>query len=262
MSRKLSTTLSARLIFRRWQSTDASNSLPLLKHTPEASVFRKNLPKRPGLAAYKQGMTTFFKSDGTRVPATVLFADRPQVTDVRTLEKHGYTAVQVGIGSKKVRNVTKPELGHFIKAGVPVKRDVVELRISPRAELPQVGADLSVSIFKVGSYVDVKAICKGKGFAGPMKRHGFSGSPASHGVSLTHRSHGSIGQSTTPGRVLPGKRMAGHMGGHNVTVTNLQVLQVLPEHDIVVVQGHVPGPKKGVVRIRDSIRPPKHPKEL
>src|SRR6185295_1339489 len=166
---------------------------------------------RSGLIARKVGMTRVFDADGAHVPVTVLALDNCQVVGVRTAEKDGYTAVQLGIGAAKVKNVSKPMRGHFAKAKVEPKRKLIEFRVSPDA-LIEVGAELSATHFVPGQFVDVTGTSIGKGFAGVMKRHNFRGLRASHGVSISHRSHGSTGHRQDPGRVFKGKKMAGHLG--------------------------------------------------
>ncbi len=217
------------------------------------------MAQRTGLIARKLGMTRVFGVDGSHIPVTVLHVDSCEVVAVRTREKDGYTAVQLGAGRRKAKNVTKPMRGHFAKAGVEPKAKLAEFRVSEDALLP-VGARLHVGHFVAGQYVDVTGITKGRGFAGPIKRWGFGGLRASHGVSLAHRSHGSTGQRQDPGKVFKGKKMAGHYGHERVTVQNLEVFGVDPERGLILVKGAVPGPNGGWVLVRDAVKR-KLPKE-
>jgi large subunit ribosomal protein L3 len=173
----------------------------------------------------------------------------------RTAEKDGYTALQLGIGEIKVKNVTKPMRGHFAKAGVEPKRKLAEFRVDAGG-LVDVGAELSVEHFLPGQKVDVTGVSIGKGFAGAMKRHNFGGLRATHGVSISHRSHGSTGNRQDPGRVFKGKKMAGHMGDRQVTVLNLEVVQTDADRGLILVKGAVPGAKGGYVLIRDAVKRP------
>jgi large subunit ribosomal protein L3 len=206
---------------------------------------------RTGLIAEKVGMTRVFDAEGAHVPVTVLKMDGCQVVAVRTAEKDGYTAVQLGLGKAKVKNVTKPMRGHFAKAKVEPKRRLVEFRVSAEALL-DVGAELSATHFLPGQYVDVTANSIGKGFAGVMKRHNFGGLRATHGVSVSHRSHGSTGNRQDPGRTFPGKLMAGHMGAARVTTQNLKIVSVDAERGLILVQGSVPGAAGGYVLVADA----------
>jgi large subunit ribosomal protein L3 len=206
---------------------------------------------RTGLIAEKVGMTRVFDAEGAHVPVTVLKMDGCQVVAVRTAEKDGYTAVQLGLGKAKVKNVTKPMRGHFAKAKVEPKRRLVEFRVSADALL-DVGAELSAAHFLPGQYVDVTANSIGKGFAGVMKRHNFGGLRATHGVSVSHRSHGSTGNRQDPGRTFPGKLMAGHMGAARVTTQNLKIVSVDAERGLILVQGSVPGAAGGYVLVADA----------
>ena len=195
---------------------------------------------RSGMIAQKVGMTRVFTDEGTHVPVTVLKVDGCQVVSVRTQDKDGYTAVQLGEGVRKPKHTTKPMRGHFAKAGVEPKRKLVEFRVTEDALL-DVGAELSVEHFVAGQKVDVTGTSIGKGFAGAMKRHNFSGLRASHGVSLSHRSHGSTGNNQDPGRVWKGKKMAGHMGDVRVTTQNLVIVSTDAERGLILVRGAVPG---------------------
>jgi len=210
---------------------------------------------RTGLIAQKLGMTRVFTDEGHHVPVTVLKVDSCQVTAARTAETDGYSAVQVGWGNAKVKNVTKPMRGHFAKAKVEPKRKLAEFRVSDDALIP-VGSEVGAAHFVAGQYVDVTGTSIGKGFAGAMKRHNFSGLRASHGVSVSHRSHGSTGQCQDPGKVFKGKRMAGQMGAHRVTTQNLEVVSTDAERGLVLIRGAVPGATGGFVLIRDAVRKP------
>lgn len=211
---------------------------------------------RTGLIAQKLGMSRIFLPDGTHVPVTVLQVDQCQVVAQRTAEKDGYTAVQVGVGTAKVKKVTKPMRGHFAKAEVEPKRVTGEFRVNADG-LIDVGAELSVEHFVAGQFIDVTGSSQGKGFAGGMKRHNFGGLRATHGVSVSHRSHGSTGNRQDPGKVFKGKKMAGHMGDRRVTVHNLTVVSTDVERGLIFVKGAVPGAKSGYVRIRDAVRKPR-----
>ncbi len=208
---------------------------------------------RTGMIARKMGMTRLFGVDGSHIPVTVLKVDDCEVVAVRTAEKDGYTAVQLGAGKAKPKNVTKPMRGHFAKAKVEPKVELAEFRVAADALLG-VGEKLHVGHFVAGQFVDVAGLSIGKGFAGSMKRHNFSGLRATHGVSVSHRSHGSTGQRQDPGRVFKGKKMAGHMGHRNVTVQNLEVFGVDPERGLIVIRGGVPGAKGSWLRITDAIK--------
>jgi len=206
---------------------------------------------RTGLIAEKVGMTRIFDAEGAHVPVTVLKVDSCQVVQVRTAERDGYTAVQLGVGKAKVKNVTKPMRGHFAKAKVEPKRKLVEFRVSADA-LVEVGAELSAAHFLSGQFVDVTGTSIGKGFAGVMKRHNFRGLRASHGVSVSHRSHGSTGNRQDPGRTFPGKKMAGHLGDVRVTTQNLKIVSVDAERGLIMVKGAVPGADGGYVLVSDA----------
>ena len=212
---------------------------------------------RTGLIAKKLGMTRLFKEDGTHVPVTVLQLDDLQVVDVRTTERDGYTAVQLGAGKAKVKNVSKPNRGHFAKAKVEPKKKLAEFRVADDAVL-EVGASLSAAHFVAGQKVDVTGTSKGKGFAGAMKRWNFAGLEASHGVSISHRSHGSTGNRQDPGKVFKNKKMAGHLGSERITTLNLEVAAVDAEKNLLMIRGSVPGGKNEVVLIRDAIKKARH----
>lgn len=205
---------------------------------------------RTGLIAQKLGMTRRF-SEGRSIPVTVLKIDDCQVVAQRTTDKDGYNALQLGIGSVKVKNLTKALRGHFAKAKVEPKMKLAEFRVSDDA-LVDIGAQLSAAHFVPGQYVDVAGTSIGKGFAGAMKRHGFAGLGASHGVSISHRSHGSTGQCQFPGKVFKGKKMAGQMGNRMVSTQNLVIVETDPTRGLILVRGAVPGSKGAYVAIRDA----------
>ncbi|MBT6415607.1 50S ribosomal protein L3 [Candidatus Puniceispirillum sp.] len=208
---------------------------------------------RSGIIARKLGMTRVFNEAGHHVPVTVLKMDDVQVVSVRNKEVDGYTAVQLGAGMAKAKNVSKPMRGHFAKANVLPKSKLVEFRVSDDAVL-DVGATLVPSHFVAGQKVDVAGTTQGKGFAGAMKRHNFAGLRASHGVSVSHRSHGSTGQCQDPGKVFKGKKMAGHMGAVRKTTQNIEVVAVDDEEGVLLLCGAVPGPKNGWVLISDAVK--------
>jgi large subunit ribosomal protein L3 len=202
-------------------------------------------------------MTRIFDSEGRQVPVTVLKVDNCQVVAVRTQEKDGYTALQLGVGKAKPKNVGKAQRGHFAKAKVEPKMKSLEFRVSPD-NVVDVGAEFSVEHFVPGQYVDVTGTSVGKGFAGGMKRWNFGGLRATHGVSVSHRSHGSTGQRQDPGKVFKGKKMAGHLGAERVTTQNLKVVAVDVEDNLILVQGSVPGADGGWIRIEDAVKMPAH----
>ncbi len=206
---------------------------------------------RTGLIAEKVGMTRVFDDAGAHVPVTVLKVDNCQVVAQRTAERDGYTAVQLGIGKAKVKNVSKPMRGHFAKAKVEPKRKLAEFRVSADA-LIEVGAELTAAHFLPGQFVDVIANSIGKGFAGVMKRYNFGGLRASHGVSVSHRSPGSTGQRQDPGRTFKGKKMAGHMGDVRVTTQNLKIVSVDADRGLIMIRGAVPGADGGYVLVQDA----------
>jgi large subunit ribosomal protein L3 len=206
---------------------------------------------RTGLIAKKLGMSRVFTADGNHVPVTVLEIDQLQVVAVRTDEKDGYTAVQLGTGKAKVKNVTQPMRGHFAKAKIEPKKKLVEFRVSPDA-LIEVGAEITAAHFVAGQFVDVVGTTKGKGFQGVIKRHHFGGLRATHGVSVSHRSHGSTGQRQDPGKVFRGKKMAGHLGDVRVTTQNLKVVSSDAERGLIMIEGAVPGADGGWVLIKDA----------
>ncbi|MBK1696545.1 50S ribosomal protein L3 [Rhodovibrio salinarum] len=208
---------------------------------------------RTGVLAKKVGMTRVFTEAGRHVPVTVLQVDNCQVTAVRTQDKDGYTAVQLGAGKAKAKNVSKAQRGHFGKAKVPPKQKLGEFRVSEDALL-QPGQELSATHFVPGQYVDASGITIGRGFAGVMKRHNFAGLRATHGVSAVHRSQGSTGQMQDPGKVFKGKKMHGHMGQRKVTTQSLQVVSVDGERNLILVRGNIPGADGSWVRVADAIK--------
>jgi large subunit ribosomal protein L3 len=198
-------------------------------------------------------MSAVFQEDGTQVPVTVLKVDDCQVVSQRTQEKDCYTALQLGVGTAKVKNVSKQMRGHFAKAKVEPKRKLVEFVVSDDS-LVDVGASITADHFEAGQYVDIVGTSKGKGFAGVMRRGNFGGLRASHGVSISHRSHGSTGQHQDPGRVFKGKKMAGHMGDRRVTKQNLQVVSTDAAAGLIFVKGAVPGAKGGYLLVKDEVK--------
>ncbi|MBU2533266.1 MAG: 50S ribosomal protein L3 [Alphaproteobacteria bacterium] len=212
---------------------------------------------RSGLVAQKIGMSRIFTDDGEHIPVTVLKVDNCQVVAQLTEEKNGYTAVCLGVGSRRRSRVSKAEQQKFAVANVEPKRKLVEFRVTPD-NLIDVGAELTADHFVPGQHVDVTGTSQGKGFQGAMKRWNFSGLRASHGVSLSHRSHGSTGQNQDPGKVFKGKKMAGHMGSERVTTQNLIVVQTDVERGLVMIKGAVPGSKGGWVLIRDAVKRERH----
>lgn len=208
---------------------------------------------RTGVIAKKIGMTRVFAADGAHVPVTVLALEGCQVVAQRTEEKDGYTAVQLGAGTRKAKNVAKPQRGHFAKASVEPKAKLKEFRVSPE-NLVEVGAEIAADHFVSGQKVDVAAITIGHGFTGAMKRWNFGGLRATHGVSLSHRSHGSTGQRQDPGKVFKGKKMAGHYGTERVTVQNLEILRTDVERGLILVKGATPGAEGTWVEVRDAVK--------
>ncbi|CAM0146429.1 unnamed protein product [Urochloa decumbens] len=208
--------------------------------------------RRTGVIGVKCGMSAMWDKWGAKVPITVLWIDDNIVTQVKTTEKEGFFALQLGAGQKKEKHLTKPEVGHFRAQGVPLKRKLREFPVTEDALLP-VGTTITVRHFVPGQFVDVTGITKGKGFAGVMKRHGFKGMPASHGASLSHRSGGSTGQRDAPGRVFKNRKMPGRMGGVQRTVKNVWVYQIDPARNLLYLKGQVPGPQGSFVFVKDSI---------
>lgn len=207
-----------------------------------------------GLVGKKCGMTRIFTEDGVSIPVTVIEVNANRVAQVKTVDTDGYTAIQVTQGSRKAKHLTKPEAGHFAKAGVEAGHGLREFRLEEGQDVPEVGAELTVSLFEAGQMIDVTGTSKGKGFAGAVKRHNFSTQDATHGNSLSHRAPGSIGQNQTPGRVFKGKRMAGQLGNERVTVQSLEVVRVDAERNLLLVKGAVPGATGGSVIVRPAVK--------
>jgi large subunit ribosomal protein L3 len=208
---------------------------------------------RTGVIAKKVGMTRLFQDDGRHVPVTVLSLDDVQVVARREESRDGYTAVQLGAGSAKAKNLSKPQRGHFGKAEVAPKARLAEFRVDADGLL-DVGAELSADHFIAGQFVDVQGVTQGKGFAGAMKRWGFRGLRATHGVSVSHRSHGSTGQRQDPGKVFKNKKMAGHMGARNRTQQNLEIVRTDAERGLLFVKGSVPGHKGSWLIVKDAVK--------
>jgi large subunit ribosomal protein L3 len=210
---------------------------------------------RSGLLAQKVGMTRIFTEAGEHVPVTVLKLENCQVVAHRTQEANGYTALQLGSGTRKVKNVTRAQRGHFAKAQVEPKAKLVEFRVSPD-NLIEVGAELTAGHFVAGQFVDITGTSIGKGFAGAMKRWNFGGLRATHGVSISHRSHGSTGNRQDPGKTFAGKKMAGHYGNERITTQNLRVVRTDVERGLILIHGAIPGAKGGWVMVRDAVKKP------
>lgn len=208
---------------------------------------------RTGLIAQKEGMTRVFDDQGRHIPVTVLRVDNCQVVAVRSEEKDGYVALQLGAGVAKVKNVSKSMRGHYAKNKVEPKKKLVEFRVD-QAGLVEVGAEIGANHFIVGQFVDVQGKTIGKGYAGGMKRWGFGGLRASHGVSVSHRSIGSTGCAQDPGRVWKNKKMPGQFGNETVTTQNLKVVGIYPEEGLILVKGAVPGHDQGWVVIKDAVK--------
>ena len=207
---------------------------------------------KKAILATKVGMTQIFNEDGVLTPVTVLQAGPCVVTQVKTVENDGYSAVQVGFVDKKEKLVNKPMKGHYDKAGVSYKRFLKEFRFE-NAEEYSVADEIKADIFAAGDHVDASAIAKGKGFQGAIKRHGQHRGPMAHG-SKFHRHQGSNGSATTPGRVFKGKGMPGQMGGKKITTQNLEVVKVDAENNLILVKGAVPGPKKALVTLKETVK--------
>jgi len=214
---------------------------------------------RTGLIAKKLGMSSVYNEFGGQEAVTVLAVENCQVVAAKTKEKHGYAAVQLGVGQAKVKNVSKAMRGHYAKAKVEPKRKLVEFRVDENALL-EPGAELVPSHFVPGQYVDVSGWSIGKGFQGVMKRWNFAGLEASHGVSVSHRSHGSTGQRQDPGKVFKGKKMAGHMGTTRTTTQNLEIVGADDTQGLLLIKGAVPGAKNAYVLITDAVKKGSHPK--
>ena len=211
---------------------------------------------KEGLIGRKRGMTQVFGPDGNRIPVTVIEAGPCTVVGIRTKESHGYDALQLGFETAKKKDVTKPMAGHYRKAGVAAPMRVLrETRLQKTESVAayEVGQSLTVDLFSPGELVDVVGVTKGKGFQGGVKRHGWAGGDATHG-SMFHRAPGSIGASSDPSRVWPGHQLPGRMGGERATVLNLPVVRVLPEQNLILLRGAVPGPVSGLVVVRKSVK--------
>ena len=208
---------------------------------------------KKAIVGEKLGMTQVWDDANNVVPVTVLRVTPARVVQLRTPERDGYSALQVTYGNRDARKLTKPMAGQYAAAGVDPGVSLLELRIDDVGEY-QVGQELAADLFEAGERVDVTAVSKGKGFAGVMKRHGFAGAPASHGAHRVHRKPGAVGQCATPARVFKGMRMAGRMGADQVTTLNLEVVSADTERGVVLVKGAVPGPRGGVVIIRNAVK--------
>lgn len=208
---------------------------------------------RSGVIAQKLGMTRVYTDEGVNTPVTVLRLENCQVVAQRTADKHGYDAVQLGVGYAKPKNVSKAMRGHFAAASVEPKRRLAEFRVSADNML-DVGAELLATHFVAGQKVDVTGTTQGKGFQGVMKRHNFGGGRASHGNSVSHRAHGSTGMCQDPGKVFKGKKMAGHMGATRVTTQNIEIVSTDEERGLILVKGAVPGSKGAWILVRDAVK--------
>lgn len=206
-----------------------------------------------GIVGRKVGMTRIFSDDGVSTPVTVIEVEPNRVSQIKTVETDGYTAVQVITGTRRASRVTKPMAGHYRKAGVEAGRGAWEFRVDSLGDL-ELGSEIKVDLFEQGQIVDVSGVTKGKGFQGGVKRHNFTMQDATHGNSVSHRANGSIGQNQTPGRVFKGKKMSGHMGAENQTTQNLQVVRVDVERNLMLIRGAVPGAKTGDVIIRPAVK--------
>ncbi|MGL4667564.1 MAG: 50S ribosomal protein L3 [Saezia sp.] len=213
------------------------------------------MTKSLGLLGRKVGMMRVFTDDGSSIPVTVLDVSSNRVTQVKTIERDGYSAVQVAFGERKASRVSKPAAGHYAKAGVEAAERMREFRVAEDvASTYELGAKVPVTLFEAGQKVDVQGVSIGKGFAGVIKRHHFSSQRASHGNSLSHRAAGSTGMAQDPGRVFPGKRMAGHLGCDTVTIQNLDVVRIDEERGLIMVRGAIPGSKNGHVVICPAVK--------
>ncbi|MBZ9558979.1 MULTISPECIES: 50S ribosomal protein L3 [Modicisalibacter] len=207
-----------------------------------------------GLVGKKSGMTRIFVEDGTSVPVTVIEVEPNRVTRVKSVESDGYSAVQVTTGSRKAKHLTKATAGQYAKAGIEAGRKLMEFRLNEGDEAPEVGGELSVSLFEAGQKVDVTGTSKGKGYQGAVKRWNFRTQDNSHGNSLSHRAPGSIGQCQTPGRVFKGKKMAGQLGNERVTVQSLEIVRVDAERNLLLIKGAVPGAPGSDVIVRRAVK--------
>ena len=213
------------------------------------------MSKRTGLIGTKIGNSSFYDDSGKSLQVTILKVDECIVSDIKTIEKHGYSSLQlVSInGKKEIKKLKKPQQKMFADLKINPKKVIKEFRVD-KDNLLDIGSTLNVSHFKTDQFVDVTSVSIGKGFAGAMKRHNFGGLRASHGVSISHRSHGSTGQNQDPGKVFKGKKMAGHMGATKVTIQNLKVVEVDAENCLLIIKGSVPGKKNSTIIVKDSIK--------
>ena len=211
--------------------------------------------KRSGLIGTKLGNSSYFDVSGKTLPVTILKISDCIVSGVKTIEKNGYSSVQLASidGKKDIKKLKKPQQKLFANLKINPKKVVKEFRVDQKNIL-EIGSNLNVSHFKQHQFVDVTSTSIGKGFAGAMKRHNFGGLRASHGVSVSHRSHGSTGQNQDPGKVFKGKKMAGHMGATQVTIQNLKVIEVDEENSLLIIKGSVPGKKNSIIFIKDAIK--------
>ncbi|QIT56409.1 50S ribosomal protein L3 [Aquisalimonas sp. 2447] len=208
-----------------------------------------------GIVGRKRGMTRIFTESGAAVPVTVIEATPNRVTQLKTQDVDGYSAVQVTTGTRRPNRVTKPEAGHFAKAGVDAGRGLWEFRLGDGEEPAfEVGGEIKVDLFEAGQHVDVRGVSKGKGFQGGVKRHNFATQDATHGNSKSHRAPGSIGQNQSPGRVFKGKKMAGQMGNKSATQPNLEIVRVDAERNLLLVKGAVPGPTGADVIVQPTVK--------
>lgn len=231
------------------------SSSPEPRHGTKLAMERRRLVLRTGIVGRKVGMSALYNEEtGERTAVTIVEFNGAEVTNVRTPKDSGFYGVEVGVGSKSPYSTPKQALGHFARAGVNPKANVKLFIVKDKTGLLPLGTKLGADFFKVGQFVDVKGVSRGKGFQGVMKRHGFGGMRASHGTSLTHRHGGSYGQNQTPGRVLPGKKMPGRMGGKNATEQNCQVMQVDVDNNYILLKGAIPGAKGSYVKVQDALR--------
>lgn len=228
---------------------------PEINHSPQQAFKRKWIPKRCGAITEKVGMLPYFDTKtGERTAATLLKLNNVEVIMHRILEKNGYYACQVGYGDRNPKNLSRQLLGHFAANLVNPKVKSAEFKVANEQGLLDLGTVLKPSFFEVGKFLDIRSVSKGKGFAGVMKKYHFKGLRASHGTSVMHRHGGSYGQNQDPGRILPGKKMPGRMGGINVTVQNVEILKVDDGNNVIWVKGSVPGPNGSIVKIQDAIK--------
>ena len=213
------------------------------------------MSKRTGLIGIKIGNSSFYDDSGKSLPVTILKIDECIVSDIKTIEKHGYSSVQlVSVdGKKEIKKLKKPQQKLFAQLKINPKKIIKEFRVD-QDNILDIGSSVNVSHFKTDQFVDVTSISIGKGFAGAMKRHNFGGLRASHGVSISHRSHGSTGQNQDPGKVFKGKNMAGHMGAKKVTKQNLRIVEIDQENNLLVIKGSIPGKKNSTIFVKDAVK--------